>query len=842
MHMKAERLALLVLFILFSHFGMTQEKAIAIEGKLVRKTPALKDIKRKTVDEMERIFGTDGKRIWPEGIVKPKDDEVRKFNPVSSSYTDQLVQKNVPGQQNGPMGTNAGILLGIEGMATGTQPMDPSICVGSNHVIELVNDAPGTGMKIWNKSGTVAASQVTLQQLSGFRGYGDPIALYDQWNDRYIVTEFIIKGYNNSTENGMTIMVSQTNDPTGSWNAYKWTIPENFTLDYPKWSVNTDGIYLHTNNFSQSTGFYSSSYFAVFNKTDMYNGNSTFRSLRITQNIGDGYATCNAQIQGSTAPSGGQLFVTENGSNQATLISCVVNWNTNSFTQSNAGNISLASFNETVCNASRGACVTQPNNGAKVETLTGRVMNQPIYREFGGYTGLVFAFTVNAGSNTAGIRWVEVRKTGSGAWTKYQEATWHPNTDHQFMPSIAYDAAGNIGLAYSTGSTSTFLGVKYTGRKTCDPVGQMTIPEATLKAGNATSSGSRWGDYNHLIADPDGQSLWMVSMYGKSGASGSKGTYISRFDLPQCGGGSSCDAPANLSASAIGTNTATVSWSAASGANSYNVDYKTSSASTWTSAATNTTNLSVVLTGLSAATNYDWRVRSNCTSENSTYSSASFTTASTGGACPSTYDVSTNGTRSGAATIPFNTDIKGLINTSSDVDFYRFDITTAGTFTLTLNTLPADYDLKLFKGSSSVATSDNAGTSSESITYNGTAGTYYARVYGWNGAQNSTQCYTLKVQLGTASLPAQSVNTANAKQFLIKLSPNPARDYLELEIPTSVLPGEYQIMDMQSREVLRQRVSNPKERIAITQLKPGAYILVYHYQNGEKSVHKFIKE
>jgi hypothetical protein len=839
--MKQKKHGLFVLLLLFTLGTQAQKNAVAIEGKLIKKTPALRDIKRKSVSELIRIFGDDGKRIWPEGIVKPNEETAKSFNPVTESYKDQIIQKNVPAKLEGSAAANAGILLGIEGMATGTQPMDPSICVGTNHVIELVNDAPGTGMKIWDKNGSVAEAQVTLQQLSGFRGYGDPIALYDQWSDRYIVTEFIIKGYNGSNENGMTIMVSATNDPTGQWNAYKWTIPENFTLDYPKWSVSTDGIYLHTNNFSQSSGFYSSSYFAVFNKDDMYAGNSTFRSLRLTQNIGDGYATCNAQIQGNTVPSGGQLFVTENGSNQATVISCSVNWSNNTFTQSNAGNISLASFNETVCNASRGACVSQPNNGSKVETLSGRVMNQPICRQFNGYTGLVFAFTVNAGSNTAGIRWVELRKNTGGSWTKYQEATWHPNSDHQFMPSIAYDKNGNIGLAYSTGSSSTYLSVKYTGRKNCDALGQMTIPETTLKAGNATSSGSRWGDYNHLIADPDGNSLWMVSMYGKSGASGSKGTYISRFDLPQCSGGTTCDAPGGLNSSAISTTSATVSWSAVSAANSYNVDYKTASSSTWINAAANTTALSVNLSGLNASTNYDWRVRSNCSSGNSTYSTATFTTSSSSSTCPSTYDNSTNGTRSGAATIPFNTDVKGLINTSSDVDFYRFDISTAGTFTVSLSTLPADFDLKLFKGTTLLSTSDNGSTTSESITYNGTAGTYYARVYGWNGAQSSTQCYTLKVQLGTATQPIASAANTLPKNT-VEISPNPAKNYLELSVAPSSLPGEYQIFDMQSREITRKTLSQAKERISIAALKPGAYILVYVDQDGVKSVHKFIKE
>jgi hypothetical protein len=50
-------------------------------------------------------------------------------------------------------------------------------------------------------------------------------------------------------------------------------------------------------------------------------------------------------------------------------------------------------------------------------------------------------------------------------------------------------------------------------------------------------------------------------------------------------------------------------------------------------------------------------------------------TVSTVTGCQSSYDVSTNGTASGAASIPFNTDIKGLISPSGDNDYYKFMIT-----------------------------------------------------------------------------------------------------------------------------------------------------------------------
>ncbi|HNU15685.1 MAG TPA: zinc-dependent metalloprotease family protein, partial [Chitinophagaceae bacterium] len=104
-----------------------------------------------------------------------------------------------------------------------------------------------------------------------------------------------------------------------------------------------------------------------------------------------------------------------------------------------------------------------------------------------------------------------------------------------------------------------------------------------------------------------------------------------------------CNAPAGLTSSAITASSATVSWTAVSGANNYTIEYKTTAASTWTTAASATTSTSQGLSGLSASTSYDWRVRANCASGSSAYSQAQFTTAAAS-VCPGPYDVSTNGT------------------------------------------------------------------------------------------------------------------------------------------------------------------------------------------------------
>jgi Metallo-peptidase family M12B Reprolysin-like/Secretion system C-terminal sorting domain/Bacterial pre-peptidase C-terminal domain/Fibronectin type III domain len=242
-----------------------------------------------------------------------------------------------------------------------------------------------------------------------------------------------------------------------------------------------------------------------------------------------------------------------------------------------------------------------------------------------------------------------------------------------------------------------------------------------------------------------------------------------------------CNAPTGLAASTITTSGATVSWSAVSGAASYAVDYKLNSATVWTSAATASTTTSVAIAGLSASSLYDYRVSTNCGANGASgFTAAQFTTAAVVvNTCPGALDVSTNGTAAGAATIPFNTDVKGTISSTTDVDFYKFVITTGGTATITLTTLPGDYDVQLLSsnGTTQLAISQNGSTTSETISRTYTAGTYYVRVYGYQGA-NSTTCYTLKVQKGTATrgIDATEVDNTNG----ISVLPNPTNNVANL--------------------------------------------------------------
>jgi hypothetical protein len=129
--------------------------------------------------------------------------------------------------------------------------------------------------------------------------------------------------------------------------------------------------------------------------------------------------------------------------------------------------------------------------------------------------------------------------------------------------------------------------------------------------------------------------------------------------------GSGCGSPAGLTSSAITTSSATVSWSAVSGANSYDVDYKLNSTGTWTNAATGTTSLSVNLSGLTSGSLYDWRVRANCSGGSSAYTQAQFTTQSTV-TCNAPTGLASSGITASAATVSWTAVSGGL---SYDVDY-----------------------------------------------------------------------------------------------------------------------------------------------------------------------------
>ena len=86
-----------------------------------------------------------------------------------------------------------------------------------------------------------------------------------------------------------------------------------------------------------------------------------------------------------------------------------------------------------------------------------------------------------------------------------------------------------------------------------------------------------------------------------------------------------CPAPTQVAASNIAGSTALVTWTCPS-ANSFDVEYKATSASTWDTAILGVTTRYYYLSGLSTNTAYQVRVRSNCSGTTSSWATGTFNT------------------------------------------------------------------------------------------------------------------------------------------------------------------------------------------------------------------------
>jgi len=131
-----------------------------------------------------------------------------------------------------------------------------------------------------------------------------------------------------------------------------------------------------------------------------------------------------------------------------------------------------------------------------------------------------------------------------------------------------------------------------------------------------------------------------------------------------------------------------------------------------------------------------------------------------------------NNTQATAGTISVATNYMALIATNTDNDYYKFTVAAGTNITVSLTTLPFDYDVQLLNSAGTVIGSSAAGgTTSETITVNGVAaGTYTVRVYGYNGAFSATLCYTLHVTASSSCSNTPEPNETQAAASTISVN------------------------------------------------------------------------
>ncbi|AVP97036.1 hypothetical protein C7S18_07445 [Ahniella affigens] len=461
----------------------------------------------------------------------------------------QDVDRNVQPVLPGPFRAIPAPIANFNAGSGTANPPDPVGDVGPNHYVRMSN----VSFQIFNKTGTSVFGPANINTLfSGFGGAcetenaGDPIVLYDQLADRWLLTQF-----SDSAGPGFfnCVALSQTSDPTGAY--YRWAFPTATFPDYPKYGIWGNAYLISTREVNAGLiGAY------AIDRTQMLAGNTAPTVIQFTvpvdENSGDGLLP--ADIDGSTLPPPGApayfLGSMDNGGPYGATQDALSLWEFNiNFTTPGSSTFLLAATipidpYDTIfpcLPTDARACVPQPAplNPVDILSYRQRPLNRAAYRNFGSYQSIVTNQSVEAATAMAGIRWWEVRNPGANA-VLYQDSTYAPGiTDgvHRWMGSIAQDKSGNMGLGYSASGTAVFPSVRYTGRLESDPLDTMTQGEGTFIAGGGghTATTRRWGDYTSMNIDPtDDCTFWYINeFFATSGVTWTLRT--GSFKFPDCG-------------------------------------------------------------------------------------------------------------------------------------------------------------------------------------------------------------------------------------------------------------------------------------------------------------------
>ena len=480
-------------------------------------------------------------------VQRPEEGELTNRTtppPANPLESDPVIQRSAPTAGMPPVGAS------FEGMNIGQAcgtclPPDTNGAVGPNHYVQMVNSS----FAVYTKTGATLAGPKNINILwmltpnseCATHNNGDPIVIYDQLADRWLISQFVVQ---NSTENyAQCVAISQTPDPTGAYWLYEFDESADTFHDYPHIGVWPDGYYISTNLFPNSALLTSTGAGAwAFERNKMLQGQPAkyvyFDETPLATNTYTPGGQLPSSLDGKALPPAGSpnYFVEGNDANQPNTPPAVglhdemhvwkfhVDWTNpaNStfgigssgpvakpgFPGQYAGNagqpdfvIPIADFLQSGCQIENGPndCspqkVNPPQPAQYLDVLGDRLMHRVTYRNFGDHESLVVSHTVDAqadqptGVTRNGVRWYEVREIGATP-VIYQQGTFAPFDPTslngplwRWMGSAAMDHSGDLAIGYSASGPNYFPSLHYAGRLASDPLNELTQGEAVLFAG-----------------------------------------------------------------------------------------------------------------------------------------------------------------------------------------------------------------------------------------------------------------------------------------------------------------------------------------------------------------------
>ena len=449
-------------------------------------------------------------------------------------------------------------------------PPDPNGEIGPNNYVEMINLV----FAVYDRAGNLEAGPIDTGSLWADFAIpdctdpsGDPVVLYDQLEDRWLLSQFTTSGLNDPTKPFWNcIAVSTSGDPAGTYYRYAFETTSDgifYFPDYPKYGLWRNSYILTTREFGPTVEYGIGVY--ALERDKMLEGDPNARAVKFFLDgnapgmlplVGDGLLP--PDIDGRTKPAndspapiiGTQDDDADYGAtfDALNIWELSVKWKSNPTASINLKTqLPVAPFDSIFpCAPTSRDClpqpgITDPTQYLDILSYRQRPTFRLAYRNFRTYESLVTNQSVEARPGVAGARWYEIRRSG-GSYSVYQQGTYAPNDGvHRWMGSIAQDKNGNMALGYSVvNGVDVYPGIRYTGRLAGDPLGQMTLGEGVIINGSGvqTNTNSRWGDYTDMTVDPtDDCTFWYVNEYYQTTQpppDRNWQTRIASFKLPGC--------------------------------------------------------------------------------------------------------------------------------------------------------------------------------------------------------------------------------------------------------------------------------------------------------------------
>jgi Carboxypeptidase regulatory-like domain len=517
---------------------------------------------------------------------------VKPVQPVATNFVDQAVQTAMPAAATAaptPIANFEGQSANDSGC--GCIPPDTTGAVGPTQYVQMVNST----FSVYAKNGTRVSGPTQINALfqslpdtsrCHIDNSGDPIVVYDQLADRWVITQFAVGGGNGPTSSEC-VAVSKSGDATGEYYIYDFDLTNSngkLFEDYPKLGLWPDAYYMSTHEFTflnaTPAGAFQGAAAWALERDKMLAG----QPARIVYfRLGAGDSATGQTFFGGQQPSnldgftlpppGSPNYFAEvdaladgarpDGAPAASVLDIWkfhVDWSNpanSTFGDSNNNpntRTAVTDFARPPCSLAGqrvyvSGCVPQAGDPSQLDAIGDRLMYRCAYRNFADHESIVLNHTVVANSTTmqTGPRWYEVRNPG-GTPTISQQSTFGPTgmTDvlYRWMSSVALDSAGNMAIGYSTSSSANFPSIAYAGRLATDPVNTLGQAETQLFAGGGPQRGElfapqtgRWGDYTTMQIDPsDDCTFWYTNEYFSvtDAPTGIWHTRIGSFKFPTC--------------------------------------------------------------------------------------------------------------------------------------------------------------------------------------------------------------------------------------------------------------------------------------------------------------------